>query len=234
MTTTPTFRRRALSTYRHWLDVVLPSEVKSGDVALEGIDWTPDAPGDYCGRCGATAARESITITGCAHCRDQRIPWHGVWRIGAYREPLGQWVRDYKFRRTYGWGEWFAHRLVVPVPLHWSRQIGRGFDQAMLMARPFAKAKGAHAAQLLRRARRTYPQSLLRSKEARRRNVTRAFAVRRRVDLPGYSVWLIDDVKTSGQTARQCTRLLQRLGAERVNLAVVAVADPRHSDFQRN
>ncbi|MBI1373477.1 MAG: hypothetical protein GC159_12175 [Phycisphaera sp.] len=245
MTTTLTLPRRALSLYRHWLDVLLPAEIKSGDAAIEGVDWSPDAAGEYCGRCGATAARESITISGCPHCRDERVAWHNVWRLGAYRDPLDQWVRDYKFRRAYNWGPWFAQRLadvtptydkqvVVPVPLHWSKRLDRGFDQAMLLARPFAEAKRAPVANLLRRTRRTYPQSLLRSKEARRRNVVRAFAVKRAVDLTGYSVWLVDDVKTSGNTAKQCTRLLQRMGAERVNLAVIAVADPKHADFQRN
>jgi predicted amidophosphoribosyltransferase len=53
------------------------------------------------------------------------------------------------------------------------------------------------------------------------------------IDLAGWRVWLIDDVKTSGATAGACARLLKKAGAARVNLAVMAVGDPRHAAFQR-
>jgi len=231
--------------YRYWSDIVMPAVVKSGQLAVDEAEWEPDEPGTSCRRCGATAARKAITISGCPHCRDARVAWHGVWRLGAYADPLDQWVRDYKFGRAYFWAEWFAARLaertpgfesqvVVPVPLNWRRRLQRGFDQATLLARPFAEAKGAPLTPLLRRTRATHPQSLIRNQAARRRNVSRAFDVRTPVDLTGVSVWLVDDVKTSGNTARVCTRLLRKLGAERVNLVVVAVADPKRADFQRN
>ena len=211
-----------------------------------------DGVGDYCGRCGATAAREVVTINGCPHCRSEPIAWAGAWRVGAYGDDLRDWVLAYKFGRAWGWGGWFGGLLadavneggaiavderersvVVPVPLHWTRRMRRTYDQAQLLGEAFAKRTGLPLARLLRRTRRTRPQSTIKSKSERAKNVSKAFAMRKRVDLSGYTVWLIDDVKTTGATARVCAHLLRRHGAAAVKLAVVAVADPKGADFTR-
>ncbi|MDH3583905.1 MAG: ComF family protein [Phycisphaerae bacterium] len=217
-------------------DLFLPPTEWIGQRAVEQADWAPDPPGSYCPRCGATCGPAAITLSGCAFCRDRHVPWHGVWRLGAYREPLAGWVRQFKFSRSWAWGEWFGRALaerapdtrpavVVPVPLHWRRRLWRGYDQAMLMARSFAAAQDLRVARVIYRQRPTRHQTRLASRAARRANIRRAFAARP-VDLSGWTVWLMDDVTTSGTTAAACTRLLKGLGAERVNLAVAAVADP--------
>jgi len=233
-----------MSSLDRFIDTLLPpTELIGADAAAEA-GWAPDAPDQYCSRCGATAHAAAVTETGCPHCRDTSVPWHGVWRLGAYRPPLAEWVVRFKFRGAWGWGEWFGRRLaertpdlgpsiVTPVPLHTTRRLVRGYDQAALIARAFAAEKRLPFAPLLRRRRPTAAQSRLTNQEHRRRNVRNAFAARR-VDLTGWTVWLIDDVKTSGSTAHACTRLLKKAGAARVHLAVPAVADPRGSDFQRS
>jgi ComF family protein len=232
-----------------FIDELLPNMEPVGDAACEEEAWEADEPGTYCRRCGASAAAEAQTLSGCPHCRGKKaLGWDGVWRLGAYKQPLSRWIIGMKFRRAWGWAEWFGKRLagqvvskgngggnevVVPVPLHWSRRMGRGYDQAGLVAEAFAKARGLPVARLLRRTRKTGPQSDLHNHAARLRNVRRAFAIER-VDLRGVTVWLIDDVKTSGATAKACAKLLRAAGAERVNLAVIAVADPHGSDFERS
>jgi ComF family protein len=120
--------------------------------------------------------------------------------------------------------------LVTWVPLHLTRRLRRGFDQAQLMARIFARHTGLPLVPTLRRRRRTAPQSTLHANDARQRNVRDAFAARR-IDLTDWHIVLIDDVKTSGATLTQCCRLLRNQGAARIDAAVATVADPKRADF---
>ena len=64
-------------------------------------------------------------------------------------------------------------------------------------------------------------------KTARRRNVAGAFAVRRRADVRGKHVLLIDDVMTTGSTATACGLALKRAGATSVSLLTLARVDRR-------
>lgn len=120
---------------------------------------------------------------------------------------------------------------VVPVPLHWTRRLRRGYDQTRIVARTLAERRGWTLAPLVRRARPTPPQSSITDHAARLRNVRGAFTCRP-ADLRGWSVWLVDDVVTTGATARQAARLLRRAGASWLGLAVLAVADPLGANFQ--
>jgi ComF family protein len=229
-----------------WINTMLPGRTAGAAEAL-AAGWSPDRAGAYCPRCGASAAAEGVTVTGCAHCRGKPVAWHGVWRLGAYKEPLAEWIRRYKFRGAWAWGEYFGSQLsraarevklegdavVTPVPLHWRRRMGRGYNQSELIARAFAAEMNLPISPLLRHLRQTLEQSHIHDHAQRWKNVRQAFALRR-VDLTGVTVWLVDDVKTTGSTARACARLLKAAGARRVNVAVAAVADPRGADFQRN
>jgi ComF family protein len=114
--------------------------------------------------------------------------------------------------------------VLIPVPLHWRRQWQRGFNQSEMLARFLSSRCGIPVATALRRVRYTAVQAGL-SNTARRRNVTAAFACRRRLD--GKRVLLIDDVMTTGSTAAACGVALRRAGASRISLLTVARADRR-------
>jgi ComF family protein len=109
--------------------------------------------------------------------------------------------------------------LVVPVPLHPRRLRERGFNPAAVLAREVARAVGAqHAPRGLGRVRDTPSQTGL-DRRARRRNVAGAFRCTRR--MPS-TVWLVDDVATTGATLCECARALRRAGARRVVAICVA------------
>lgn len=103
--------------------------------------------------------------------------------------------------------------LLVPVPLHRRRMWTRGYNQAWLIARALGRETGLPVAHLLERRRAT-PVLRGMGPEARARAVTGAFAVTG--DVAGKAVGLIDDVFTTGATARACAEALREAGAARV------------------
>jgi ComF family protein len=113
--------------------------------------------------------------------------------------------------------------IFVPVPLHWSRRLVRGYNQSHVLARKLRHPTATINTKLAR-TRRTKAQPAVASAAARARNVAGAFAVRRGHDFAGRKICLIDDIKTSGATLNECARVLKQAGASRVFALVLAVA----------
>lgn len=125
--------------------------------------------------------------------------------------------------------------IVIPVPLFPSKRRQRGYNQAELLAqaalselrrsRPNWRLRLVPA--ILSRQRDTRSQFEL-SPIGRRRNLRGAFQVHAETIVPGCEVLLIDDIYTSGATARECSRVLRRAGVGKVWVATVARAQKAH------
>ena len=123
--------------------------------------------------------------------------------------------------------------LVIPVPLYRTRQHERGFNQARLLAQAVIRqlrtsdqcARLELAPGLLERRRSTESQASLTTHQ-RRRNLRGAFFVSEAAAarLRGRNVLLIDDIYTTGATARACSQALQKAGAARIWVATAARA----------
>ncbi|MDZ7707568.1 MAG: hypothetical protein U5J97_06685 [Trueperaceae bacterium] len=191
-----------------------------------------------CPLCGRAASGRSGACPACLATLSvppgsSRLDGVEVLWLGPYDGPWLRAVRAVKFgsRRSLAhalgcalgrqtrYAGWPVGR-VVPVPLHRSRRIRRGYDQAWLLAAAAAPQLGAPAWAGLRRVRATARQARGDS-AARRSNVEGAFECLR---LPPVPVLLVDDVWTTGATARACRTALLRAGAREVRVAVVARA----------
>lgn len=111
--------------------------------------------------------------------------------------------------------------LMTPVPLHHRRQRVRGCNQAMLLAEGVAARTGIPVCDALRRIRATKPQSALAGWKQRKQNVENAFETAEA--LKGKRILLVDDVRTSGSTARACAQALLQGGAAQVSLLTACV-----------
>lgn len=177
----------------------------------------------------ATAPAGSL----CGQCQQRPPRFDRCLAALRYEHPLDHLVSGLKFRDklVYGrllsglLGDFLEQRghelpqLLIPVPLHPSRQRERGFNQALELARPLARRFGIPVdIRALSRDRATAPQSGLDKKE-RRRNIRGAFRLRE--GLAARHIAIVDDVVTTGNTVDELAGVLRRGGAARVEVWAV-------------
>lgn len=110
---------------------------------------------------------------------------------------------------------------MVPVPLHRSRLRQRGFNQSALLCERMGMTSGLETINALARSRNTKRQSSL-PHEKRQANVKDSFIML--LPVKNLSILLVDDVRTSGHTARACAEVLMKAGAKDVCLLTASIA----------
>ena len=152
----------------------------------------------------------------------------------AYEFPVDSAIKACKFRRKLYYVAAFGELLceaagelpddvdaLMPVPLHWLRHATRGFNQSAELCVPLRRATGLPLLRIARRRRSTSYQSGLDAAE-RRRNLEGAFELTRRLQFR--HIVIVDDVITTGATARALADVLFDAGAEKVSVLAVARA----------
>ncbi len=221
--------------------------------------------GAACSRCGD--ALDALGVSGisslCRACRLAPPPFARAVAYGLYEGRMRDAIHAFKYSRLHpaarGLGKMLAaaiaqladeapaEMLVVPVPLHRSKHAQRGFNQARSLAQ-----------EALRELRRTHPQwhltlapstlMRLRATESqagltprqRRLNVRGAFSVSDPDAVTSKHILLVDDILTTGATARAAAGTLIRAGAASVWVATLArarrasAASPVHFHTQQD
>ena len=181
-----------------------------------------------CLRCGlplAEPAGPSRSRAICVRCQGRTTELDGLLAYAFHTDPLRQIIHEFKYRdlrclarplgqmMAQGWSalapsEWEVD-VIVPVPLHPTRQRQRGYNQAALLAREL----GFHMQRpvvenVLVRSRPTVPQVEL-SFQERMANIQGAFQCTDSA-LAGKRVLLVDDVCTTGATLEAAGAALRR------------------------
>lgn len=193
--------------------------------------------GDYCGRCGKDASRYAIVKGSCPDCQGKEFYFDAIARAGVYKDTMQSLILSFKKGKTEAdgilgfladsalQGSSFRGEIecFVPVPLHWTRRLVRGYNQSLLLAKKLNHTTSKINTDLVR-IRRTKMQPTMASPAARAKNVAGAFAVRLGHNFEGKAICLVDDVKTTGATLNECAKTLKEAGASKVFAMVLAVA----------
>ena len=187
----------------------------------------PLLPAELCPVCALASPAGAI----CGACRRAPPPYAASLALYPYAFPIRELIHALKFDANFGVLGLFSEELaqavlrcgadcVVPVPVHRRRLAERGFNQAVLIARPVAKSLGVPLLlDAVVKDRVSVPQAGL-TREARRANVRGAFRAVRRFD--GARVLVVDDVMTSGATLTEVALALRAAGALSVENLVLA------------
>ncbi|APB34205.1 Putative amidophosphoribosyltransferase [Gloeomargarita lithophora Alchichica-D10] len=186
----------------------------------------------------------------CIDCQRQilatRLPqpwqfWHGDLPIaawGRYRDTLKRVLGALKYNNRPELARPLGHHLgelwltgghglremplVVPIPVHPDKRLTRGYNQAELLAASFCEFIGLKlSSNLLLRQTNTQAQHHL-SVQAREANLATAFVMNPQHPRPTAPVLIVDDIYTTGATARTAQTVLQQAGCAVVGILVVA------------
>lgn len=185
-----------------------------------------------CGDALPSWRKRSLEESRCARCRRAPQLITRACAIGAYDGALRAIVHALKYDgrqtlarplslrlRAAGSDVLAGADLVVPVPLHSTRERQRGFNQA----RELARHLGLPLVDALQRTRRTAAQADLPAAR-RNANVRGAFVCRNPDRVHGLTLVLVDDVSTTGATLNACASALLRAGAREVRALTAARA----------
>lgn len=185
--------------------------------------------GPACLQCAVPMPRPGV----CGECLRCPPPLDETHAAFDYAFPLDRLLPRLKFHHDFAAGRVLAQCLtdrcaslprpeaLLPVPLHRARLRHRGYDQALELAKPLARALQLPLlGKALHRRRTTHAQSRL-DAEARRCNLHDAFVVAPGTKLPAH-VALLDDVMTTGATLQAAAHALRKAGVARVDAWVCA------------
>ena len=164
----------------------------------EGSDREQRLPGGL--RCASPLWYEDLARDGILHFK-----FHG----GAGADILASPLADCAAERFSG-----EFDLVSWVPVSRRRLRARGYDQAELLARSVCRLWDTAPVPLLRKVTDNPAQSGLGGAAERRANVLGVYDAAGACQ--GRRVLLLDDIVTTGETLRECARVLREAGAAEV------------------
>lgn len=185
-----------------------------------------------------TCAKPYTSSKQCADCLIQPpIFTNRTWTLFRYHYPVNLLIQQMKFNQKINLANHFGKMFstlwtkentalpdcIMPIPLHSSRLIARGYNQSLELAYPLAKHLNIKIdTSSCHRIRATKPQAELPAKK-RKQNIHNAFSITKEIDYQ--YILLIDDVITTGSTVNELARTLRRAGVQRIDVLAVARAD---------
>jgi len=115
-----------------------------------------------------------------------------------------------------------SYDIIIPVPIHYNREITRGYNQSALIARELAQMlQIEYHEKILFKKVNNKPQST-KNKEDRQINVMGVYYTQNNGQIYKKRVLLLDDIYTTGSTVNECCKILKIAGAETIDVITIA------------
>lgn len=191
--------------------------------------------GEHCKSCALPIT--DVTASYCGVCLQTPPPYSRTEACWVYDAPVAQLIAAYKYNSKLSYGHTLSRiasqkfastykqeekpTLVAAVPLHWYRHLRRGFNQSDLLAKYFSKHFQIPLFTDIKRIKPTATQLSLSAKE-RQTNLKNAFVIGKAEYVADKIVAVVDDVMTTGATAKAASEAFLQAGAKEVHIWVLA------------
>jgi ComF family protein len=192
-----------------------------------------------CNCCGLPYFGNNESDHLCGNCINTKAHFFSARAAGQYDGVLLNAIHQFKYKEKTAIGKTLGklmaeyeysslnikeYSLIIPVPLHLNRLRERGFNQSAMLAKVLAKKFSIPLdVTSLKRYIYTEPQISLGKKE-REANVKGVFEVTNKKMVKGQKIIIVDDVYTTGNTVKECARVLMKNKAKQVAVLTLARA----------
>jgi len=168
--------------------------------------------------------------------------------LSPYLPPFTQWLPQFKYQGRFELASLFANLLaqqwkkqylsklaspvdlILSVPLHISKWQIRGYNQAHLLAKPFAQLlQIPYDEAALIRTKNNISQ-VGQTGRQRRNNLANAFTLAKELPSNTKHIILVDDVLTTGSTANEISKILKHVGVNKVTISTICLSLPSASN----
>lgn len=183
----------------------------------------------YCRKCGIPCDPNRNL---CGNCQEREYQFDSARSVGVFEDVLREAIHALKYGNhammAEPLGELMARHypktylehsvdFAIPIPIHRSRLVERGFNQSLELARVFCRQVSLPLdTGVLVKNRKTLDQIDL-PEERRFENMEGCFTVRNPEAVSGRRILLVDDVLTTGATINEAARTLRAAGAREVH-----------------
>ena len=217
-------------------DIVTP---KGNQVCSECYEKAKIVEEPRCMKCGKYVGQEEQEY--CYDCSGTDTYFEKGFSLWHYDTVLKHSIAQFKYhnRKEYAlfYGTEFVKEFkeqiealeidaIIPVPIHWTRHVQRGYNQAEEVANIIGRALNIPVVDdLLIRSRKTVAQKQLDDKQ-RQKNLENAFELSKKwKNISGNlnRVMIIDDIYTTGCTISACAKVLKEFGIQQVYFGVLCI-----------
>lgn len=188
-----------------------------------------------CYKCGKLVREGEEYCSDCASVQHFYDRGRGIF---VYNEKMRQSLVRYKYYGCREYGDFYSRamylygkneialwkpELIVPVPVHRTKERKRGFNQSAYLAERISRYTGIPAdLTLVKKIRKTKSQKKL-TVYQRQENLKKAFCVQHSVSAG--RILVVDDVYTTGSTIDAMARCLKEKGAEKIYFLTVCIGE---------